>query len=505
MKEMKRLPAILGIALMLTALFASCENPADGTEEPGTSKEITAFTINGTAAETIDADSLTVVVTLPHYPLPDLTSLAPTIVHNGASIDPESDAAQDFYRNGFTPVIYTVTAEDGSTAEWNVTVKLAPLAPDSDIADYLAGVPSGWGVEDRPVPLTLAVDLEAGWAPLLSAIDGAEKYVALDLSACGMGESTEFDRGSANTGEKYVVSLVLPDAAKSIKGGNATSFFSPPFRFFTKLKSLSAKNAESVGIYAFYNTALTSVNLPAVTILSDYAFGNCAALTSVSFPTVTSLGVNAFYGCTALTSVSFPAVTSLNGFGNCTALTSVSFPAATSIRGFGNCTALTTLTEASFPVATSIEDVAFAVCTALTSVNLPNVTNIGIQTFQSCTALTSVNFPAATSIGDSAFGYCPALSTADLPAVTSIGRAAFRETGDTALSINLPATAPAIATNDKVNAYSSFIKNVTVNVPSGAKGYDKSWEADFKTTFGVSNGNHIVTINLTVNEQASGE
>lgn len=56
-----------------------------------------------------------------HVDLPfgtDLTALAPRIEHDGASIEPESGVARDFSQ----PVDYVVTAEDGSTAKYTVTV-----------------------------------------------------------------------------------------------------------------------------------------------------------------------------------------------------------------------------------------------------------------------------------------------------------------------------------------------------------------------------------------------
>lgn len=57
-----------------------------------------------------------ITVTVPQGTV--LTALTPTIVHNGASISPASGVAQDFTN----PVTYTVTAADGSTKAYVVTV-----------------------------------------------------------------------------------------------------------------------------------------------------------------------------------------------------------------------------------------------------------------------------------------------------------------------------------------------------------------------------------------------
>lgn len=62
---------------------------------------------------------------------------------------------------------------------------------------------------------------------------------------------------------------------------------------------------------AFYNcAALTSVSLPAATIIGASGFENCTSLTSVSFPAATGIEDYAFYGCDALASVDFGATLS---------------------------------------------------------------------------------------------------------------------------------------------------------------------------------------------------
>lgn len=69
----------------------------------------------------IDQEARTVEVTMP--PGYKLHALSPVIgLPEGASISPGSGLTQDF-SNG--PIVYTVMAEDGTTAEWTVTVKNA--------------------------------------------------------------------------------------------------------------------------------------------------------------------------------------------------------------------------------------------------------------------------------------------------------------------------------------------------------------------------------------------
>ena len=82
-------------------------------------KEITSFVFEDFTPEVvgeIDQELLTITATVPNET--DVTALVPTIEFLGTDLDPASGVAQDFSE----PVIYTVTAEDGSEAEYTATV-----------------------------------------------------------------------------------------------------------------------------------------------------------------------------------------------------------------------------------------------------------------------------------------------------------------------------------------------------------------------------------------------
>jgi len=81
-------------------------------------KEITAFNFASPAATGVIAGS-NITLTVPYGT--NLTALVPTITHNGSSVSPASGVAQNFTN----PVIYTVTASDGSTHAYTVTVVMA--------------------------------------------------------------------------------------------------------------------------------------------------------------------------------------------------------------------------------------------------------------------------------------------------------------------------------------------------------------------------------------------
>jgi uncharacterized repeat protein (TIGR01451 family) len=87
------------------------------TAELNAAKAITAFTVIGqTGSTAIDEIAGTIVLTIPHGT--DVTALAPTVTHTGASVNPANGAPQDFS----SPVVYTVTAADNSTKAYTVTL-----------------------------------------------------------------------------------------------------------------------------------------------------------------------------------------------------------------------------------------------------------------------------------------------------------------------------------------------------------------------------------------------
>ena len=341
---------------------------------------------------------------------------------------------------GLTAETYTatVTVSGDNSIRALFTVRFTVAAYFDSVAGvdaYLAD--AAGGTSEDPVPLALAIDLSADWTDLLSAIETAGKYAALDLSASTM-TGAEFDPGEANTGEKYVVSLALPGGATGIKAGADSS---PAFRYFTALESLSGANIETVGDYAFSNcTALESVSLPAAASIGDFAFSNCTALESVSLPGAVSIGRDAFYYCTSLASVSLPSAVSI-GFGAfiaCSSLASVCLPNAETLgeRAFVG----TSLAEVSLPNAETLGERAFAGCASLASASLPNATSLSNYAFYYCASLASVSLPEATSIGSFAFSNCTALESVSLPKAQSLGEWAFSDCTSLA-SVSLDALA----------------------------------------------------------------
>lgn len=128
-----------------------------------TFKDITAFELPGQAGPTsIDHEGRSIEV--PMAVDAQLNALVPSVLvlSNFATITPAPDAAQDYS----VPVVYTVTAEDGSSATWTVITVPAspnPQLPNSDfdlwypVADYQQPGESAtntvWGTANRAVAI----------------------------------------------------------------------------------------------------------------------------------------------------------------------------------------------------------------------------------------------------------------------------------------------------------------------------------------------------------------
>ena len=93
----------------------------------------------------INEDAKTISVTVPHGT--DVESLTPVITYTGESISPASGVEQDFSDS----VIYTVTAADGLTAEYTVTVTVAPSA-ETALAVFTIGTEVVYDVLELDLP-----------------------------------------------------------------------------------------------------------------------------------------------------------------------------------------------------------------------------------------------------------------------------------------------------------------------------------------------------------------
>lgn len=162
-----------------------------------------------------------------------------------------------------------------------------------------------------------------------------------------------------------------PNLASIDLSGLTTSLGQCAFADCTSLSSVTwwTSNAvTSIPRYAFYNTGLTSLNVPSsVQTIGDYAFENCANLTSVDLANVTSsIGQNAFKGCTSLQTIKLPANYTFstyginNVFADCSGVTKIESQGTTITRSMlGN-------SIANLSPFTNLEELDFRSCEEVT-------------------------------------------------------------------------------------------------------------------------------------------
>ena len=200
--------------------------------------------------------------------------------------------------------------KEGST--WNFSSQVADditlyagweLIPFSDnmddITEYLKNQPNGY---NKIVPVHLPINIafekittDARWKNLLNAIDAANKFVILDLSGSTL-DFNLFDPDNSFAGGKdKIVTLILPDTATTILGGNASE---GAFKYFTSLYKISGAGIEAIHEHSFYNcTSLRQIELSAkLKNIYSYAFYGCINLYKVicNASNVPALGINVF-------------------------------------------------------------------------------------------------------------------------------------------------------------------------------------------------------------------
>src|SRR5664280_866334 len=127
---MKKLFILLAVVLLMVIM--GCKS---------SQKAITSFNFENPAAIGVITESThSIAVTVPYGT--DVTGLIPTITYTGESVSPASGVAQDFTN----PVVYTVTAETGSTQDYTVTVTISSSSSDKAITSFNFENPAAEGV-----------------------------------------------------------------------------------------------------------------------------------------------------------------------------------------------------------------------------------------------------------------------------------------------------------------------------------------------------------------------
>jgi len=117
------------LLIILLGVLATCKKDE---KVKSSSKEIRTFTVVGQVGDTkIDSANAKISIVMPFNAI--ISSLTPTItVSNKATVAPLSGVTNDFSKGA---VAYTVTAENGTTKKWEVTISVAKRS-DADILGF---------------------------------------------------------------------------------------------------------------------------------------------------------------------------------------------------------------------------------------------------------------------------------------------------------------------------------------------------------------------------------
>jgi hypothetical protein len=191
------------------------------TVDPGDDKDITAFSISGVNG-TIGSN--TINLNLPYGT--DKRYLAPTITHTGADISPGSGDVTDFTN----PVVYTVTALNGSTKPYTVTVTANFLVPGTYAAGYYHNgsnsiaclwnishaTPSKIDLEASASSKAVSVSVSGGTVYVVGTYNGNACYWKIDGEHVTPHELT-------NTGDNMVFDSIISSGYLYISGTSDVS------------------------------------------------------------------------------------------------------------------------------------------------------------------------------------------------------------------------------------------------------------------------------------------
>jgi hypothetical protein len=259
------------------------------------------------------------------------------------------------------------------------------------------GVTLEYTVTSSTAPLAVSV---VGWV-------GSPTNIIIPDTAVG-------PAGTAYAGKSYKVTAV-----GDLAFYNCNSLLSIDF----------GNSVETIGVLAFQDCIITSIDLGNVKTIKERAFLWCHSLASVaSGNSVETVEYAAFYQCYPLTGMDLSNVKTIGiqAFAY-TSLKTVNLNSVEKTIGdwaFMGCTSLVSV-NLGINIDT-IERGAFRQCSALTSVDLSNVKHL-VGAFAECTSLKDIDLSNVEIIGDNSFWRCKSLTSVDLRSATTIEEWAFEE------------------------------------------------------------------------------
>ena len=282
MKRFKVLRAHLVFIMLILSVFLSAGCGSGGGSGHGdsggdTSKAILTYSLNGVAGIVNEA-AKTISVTLPFGT--DVTALIATFTHTGEDVTVGAvTQTSGTTANNFTdPVVYTVTAEDGSAAIYTVTVTLAPNSAKAIITYSFVGFGAYPGIINEAaktisVTLPFGTDVTALIATFTTTGTNVSIGAVTQTSGSTMNDFTTSKTytvtAADTTSVDYTVTVTLaPNPAKAITAYSFVGYSAYPGTINEAAKTISVTlpfGTDMTALIAAFTTTGTNVSIGAVT------------------------------------------------------------------------------------------------------------------------------------------------------------------------------------------------------------------------------------------------
>ncbi|MDE6584923.1 MAG: S8 family serine peptidase, partial [Anaeroplasmataceae bacterium] len=314
---------------------------------------------------------------------------------------------------------------------------------------------------------------------------------------------------------KYLTDEYFPEVTKI----GAYAFYQ-----CANLRDITLSKVETIDAYAFYmrNTDpkyLTSINLPSVKIISEFAFNYASYVTQVNLPKleilsgyafqlndirtlylpkVIYLGTSAFFGNDKLTSADLPEAVYLSTYAlagsteNGSLLSSVNLPKAKVLGTY--VISHTLVAYIDLPSVETLLPLAFYTQRLLTSFTAPNLKYIGSRALGYCEGLTEINLPSVISMDDALYA-CSSLQKITLsPCLEKMAYYSANDRGTLTAFRYVPETC--IIYYYKGTAFDGFYKTTGIKNPIVDLSNDEAF------TYIIINGEvHITGINGVASDE----
>ncbi len=256
---MKKIVRIILVLLLVSSIFTSCSEN-NSTTNTNDAKAITSFSFtNPAASATIDENAKTVSITVPHNT--DVTALTATYTTTGAKVQVGSVAqASGTTPIDFTnPVSYVVTAADGSTATYTVTVTVASDSAKAITAFSITNPAVSGTINEETKTILITVPYKTNVTALFASFitTGASVQVGSTVQVSGT-TTNDFTNAvlyvvSAADGSTATYTVTVAEASDSAKAITEFSFTNPI------VSGVVNEEAKTISVTVPYKTNVTAL------------------------------------------------------------------------------------------------------------------------------------------------------------------------------------------------------------------------------------------------------